>query len=116
MIAEDEESPIIVLAKLKGLIVRDLFGQIAKNIRSEKKFFLRLCPDGIRMFFFELGKETEIEINLRKDMFPVYSYLVEGRHIYKFDIKEFEFAGLFFENTTIPLTLKFTSTDVQFSN
>lgn len=53
-----EESHPILTAKLKGIIIRDLFGQISKNIRSEKKFFLRLLPEGIKMIFFESGKET----------------------------------------------------------
>ena len=48
----EEEEPLTLVAKLKCIIIRDLFAQISKNIRSEKKFFLRLFPEGIKMVFF----------------------------------------------------------------
>ena len=72
----EEEEPLTLVAKLKCIIIRDLFAQISKNIRSEKKFFLRIFSEGLKMVFFESGKETEIEIFFQREMFTSYTFPV----------------------------------------
>ena len=49
-------------------------------------------------------------------MFASYSYPVEGKHIYKFDIREFEYMGIFFENTIYPLVFKFSQSELKTEN
>lgn len=104
---QEENQETVLIGKLKCSIIRDLFSQVSKNIKSEKKFFLRVMNNGIKMIFLEAGKETEIEILLHKDMFSLYQYEYERVKVFKFDIREFENLGILFDNPAYHLQFHF---------
>jgi hypothetical protein len=54
----DAEDQIVLQAKLKNSIIRDLFSQVIKNTKSSRFFYMNLHTDGIKMAFMESDKEV----------------------------------------------------------
>ena len=113
---EMQEERTILEAKIKGLLIKDLFFQIVKNTKALKEFYMNLHKDGIKMIFMESDKEVEIYIELDRQKFLEFNFTAGSSTIIKYDIRDLDPIAMIFENQNSNISLLFKSESLHLSS